>query len=313
MARASEQEQKGSTGVSEVTAKFTRLGWGFAEITRHDNGSDLFLMARDARRFDLGLTVGAQVKAGPSYFGEPERDGAGQLQGWWFRDSDSRHVTDWLRHGLPHIVVMHDLDTRASYWVHVNAEAVVSTGAGSKILVPISNTVDEAHREDLLAVAATLRPAATWEGSVWEGVGSLPAVDRLRHALLVPRLIAPHPNAHPSAPIRPVQGVALLMQARLNDLAQFAKEHQEVPSLDKAVSSEDWTWRFVGLLGKRARPVMLTFCRVRSPMLLTRPVVSPRRLRLWQVSWRKTARTTRSACWSRRSRQMKLSRSIMRG
>jgi hypothetical protein len=49
MARASEQEQKGSAGASEVTGKFARIGWGFAEITRHDNG------------IDLGLTLGAQV------------------------------------------------------------------------------------------------------------------------------------------------------------------------------------------------------------------------------------------------------------
>ncbi len=251
MARASEQEQKGSTGVSEVTAKFSRLGWGHAEITRHDNGTDLFLMARDARRFDLGLTVGVQVKAGPSYFKEPARDDQGRLLGWWFRDSDSSHVTDWLRHGLPHLVVIHDLDSHTSYWVHVTGDAVVSTGAGSKILVPITNTVDEAHRDDLLAVAATLRPAATWEGSVWQGVTSLPVKDHLRHALLVPRLIAPHPNARPAHPISPVQGVALLMQARVRDFERFAEEHEEVPTLTEATSSDDWTWRFVGLLGKR--------------------------------------------------------------
>lgn len=251
MARASEQEQKGSTGVSEVTAKFTRLGWGFAEITRHDNGSDLFLMARDARRFDLGLTVGAQVKAGPSYFKEPAINDEGRLQGWWFRDSDSEHVTDWLRHGLPHIVVIHDLDTQVSYWVHVTSEAVVATGKGSKILVPATSTVDEAHRDALLAVAASLRSAAMWEGSAWLGVSSLPTKDALRHALLVPRLIAPHPNAGQAVAIRPEQGVALLMQARLHDLAQFAKDHDEVPTLDQALSSPNWTWRFVGLLGQR--------------------------------------------------------------
>ena len=43
MARASEAEQTGSVGVSEVIGKFGRIGFGFAEITRHDNGTDAFL------------------------------------------------------------------------------------------------------------------------------------------------------------------------------------------------------------------------------------------------------------------------------
>ena len=94
MARASEQEQKGSTGGSEVTGKFTRIGWGLAEVTRHDNGIDLFLMARDERLFDLGLTLGAQMKAGPSYFREPQKSNKGELEGWWFRDSDGQHLSD---------------------------------------------------------------------------------------------------------------------------------------------------------------------------------------------------------------------------
>jgi tetratricopeptide (TPR) repeat protein len=251
MARASEQEQKGSTGVSEVTAKFTRLEWGFAEITRHDNGSDLFLMARDARRFDLGLTVGAQVKAGPTYFKYEERGEDGQLEGWWFRDPDGEHVNDWLKHGLPHLIVIHNLDTRMTYWVHVTEDAVVSTGKGSKVLVPIENTVDEEHRDALLAVAATLRPAAMWEGSAWKGAGSLQSNDVLRHALVVPRLIAPHPNARVSEAITPAQGVALLMQARLQDLDRFSSEHDQVPTLDEAQSSSEWSWRFFGALGQR--------------------------------------------------------------
>lgn len=251
MARASEQEQKGSTGVSEVTAKFTRLEWGFAEITRHDNGSDPFLMARDARRFDLGLTVGAQVKAGPWYFKEEAHAEDGRLQGWWFRDPDGEHVNDWLKHGLPHLIVIHNLDTLMTYWVHVTEDAVVSTGKGSKVLVPIENTVDEKHRDALLAVAATLRPAPMWEGSAWKGVGSLSSKDVLRHALMVPRLIAPHPNAAVSEGITPAQGVALLMQARLRDLDELSSKHEQVPTLLEAMRSSEWSWRFFGALGQR--------------------------------------------------------------
>jgi hypothetical protein len=74
--RASQPEQTGGAGVSEVAGAFERINWGTAENARHDLGTDLFLMARDERRFDLGSVVGAQVKAGPSYFYEPKRDDA---------------------------------------------------------------------------------------------------------------------------------------------------------------------------------------------------------------------------------------------
>jgi hypothetical protein len=92
MARASESEQIGSAGVSEVTGKFGRIGFGFAEIARQDNGTDVFLMARDTRRFDLGLTLAAQIKGGESYFSRPQRDDNRRVAGWWLTDSDGAHI-----------------------------------------------------------------------------------------------------------------------------------------------------------------------------------------------------------------------------
>jgi hypothetical protein len=62
MARASVAEQTGSTGELEAPAKFTRINWGYAVIAKHDNGIDVFLMARDDRRFDLGLTLGVEPR-----------------------------------------------------------------------------------------------------------------------------------------------------------------------------------------------------------------------------------------------------------
>ena len=93
--RASRQEQVGGAGVSEVSAAFERLGWGVVENSRHDLGTDLFVLARDERLFDLGMVVGVQVKTGGEgsrYFREPVRDDEGHLRGWWFRDDDRRHV-----------------------------------------------------------------------------------------------------------------------------------------------------------------------------------------------------------------------------
>lgn len=142
-----------------MSAAFERLGWGVAENARHDLGTDLFVLARDERLFDLGLVVGIQVKAGQlggRYFREPVRDDGGDVGGWWFRDLS--HIDAWLAHALPHLVVLHDLNTRTSYWTHITDENVVAAGKGAKVLVPCANTVDEQNRDALL-VGGGKRPA----------------------------------------------------------------------------------------------------------------------------------------------------------
>jgi hypothetical protein len=155
--RASEQEQTSGAGVSEVMAKFQRIGWGPVPNQAHDLGTDLLVQARDRRRFDRGLIVGVQVKGGASWFTEPKRDAEGKLVGWWYYEPNTDHFDDWVTHGLPHLLVLHDLEDNTSYWEHVTAERIERTGKGCKILVPISQTIDREHLDLLLEVAARRR------------------------------------------------------------------------------------------------------------------------------------------------------------
>ena len=248
--RASEQEQTGGAGLSEVTSAFQRIGWGPVPNTLHDLGTDLFIQARDARSFDRGLIVGAQVKAGPSYFGEPSVID-GMVEGWWYYEPDVDHFDDWVTHGLPHLLVLHDLDTRVSYWVHVTPEVVKSTGKGAKILLPAQQTIDREHLDELMAVAASHKLTIDLEGTAWTaGVEHVALGRRLRYALLVPRLIAPHPNAGLVEPIAPEEAVALLAQGRVSAVEQFAERHGAVPSLAEAAEHRDWRWRFVAAFSK---------------------------------------------------------------
>jgi len=218
---------------------------------QHDLGTDLFAQARDARRFDRGLFVGVQVKAGPSYFAQPARAEDGSLLGWWYYEEHADHFDDWVTHGLPHLLVLHDLDSRVSYWVHVTATAVESTGKGVKILVPVSQTIDQEHLDDLLGVAASHKPVIGLQGTAWAASArNLPPARRLRHALLVPRLVAPHPNTGFKTVIDPEEAVALLAQGRVRHFKAFSESHEAVPWLDEAGSSRDWRWRFVAALGR---------------------------------------------------------------
>jgi hypothetical protein len=248
--RAPENESASTTGQDEVRAGFSRIGWGPVDNPYHDLGTDLWIAVRDERRFDLGLMVGAQVKSGSSWFAEPAYADGEQVTGWWFRE-DQAHFEYWLGHNIPHVVVLHDLDSKVSYWVHVTNEAVHSTGRHSKILVPANNVVDEAHRDALIVVAATGAAGVPWEGSIWMAGADIPHAGHLRHALVVPRLIAPHPNAGLEQMPSAEQVIAMLMQARLFDLTQFANAFAEIPTASMAAESGEWLWQFFGALWDR--------------------------------------------------------------
>lgn len=89
------------------------------------------------------------------------------------------------------------------------------------------------------------------EGTAWAASASnIAPARRLRYALLVPRLVAPHRNTGFGTAAGPEQAVALLAQGRVRDLGIFADKHPAVPSLEEAGSSRDWRWRFVAALGR---------------------------------------------------------------
>jgi hypothetical protein len=235
-------------GIKAVEKAFVALNWGPLNTSEIDIGTDLVLMARDARLFDLGLYVGAQVKSGPSQFAKPKKEGDAITGWWWYDPEPSKHLHAWASFPLPQLLILHDLEKNESYWVHVEPEHVKSTGKGAKILVPARNTIDQAHLEELLAVAGSVRGAVELEGSAWTPGRTLSALDQLRYALIVPRLIAPHPNAGKGEPLNPAQALALATQARISELRQFAETHEHVPSPSDALESDDFGWRLVGAL-----------------------------------------------------------------
>ena len=236
----------GNAGVSAVCSHFELIGWGPVQNERHDLGTDLLIQARDTRGFDRGLIVGAQVKAGDSYFKKPAFDESKKIVGWWYYEADTNHFDAWVKHGLPHLLILHNIEKSVSYWVHVTPDAVKSTGTGCRIMVPANQTIDQPHADNLLAVASQQRAAPDLEGTAFPATAqNIPLANRLRFAFVAPRLIAPHPNAGYAKAIAPVEGLALLAQGRFRDLKRFAREYQSVPNPANANASSDWTWRFV--------------------------------------------------------------------
>ncbi|MGI8791623.1 MAG: DUF4365 domain-containing protein, partial [Acidimicrobiales bacterium] len=152
--RASESEQTAAAGQNEVKAHFERIGWGPVDNPYHDLGTDLYLAVRDERLHDRRLVVGAQVKSGKSWFDHAEAV-EGEVTGWWFYEPGKHHFDDWAAHALPFLVVLHDMDENVSFWAHVTRDVIVDTGKGCRILVPRGHTIDAAHLDELLAVAAS--------------------------------------------------------------------------------------------------------------------------------------------------------------
>lgn len=244
--RASKQDQNGNTGVSDVCSNFQRIGWGPARNDWHDLGTDLFVQVRDDTAFDGGLVIGVQVKSGESYFSRPSFEPNGEINGWWYHERDTRHFDYWVDHALPHLLVLHDLDSRRSYWAHVTLESIVKTGRGCKILVPSHQKIDEHSVDGLLAVATSQQAADTrLEGTAWYASAKAVAPGAaLRHALITPRLIAPHPNAGVPENPAPEEAIAYLVQGRYADFERLFQENKKLAHAYEQRAHDNWLWCF---------------------------------------------------------------------
>ncbi|MGX7829656.1 DUF4365 domain-containing protein [Actinokineospora sp. 24-640] len=250
--RQSETNQLGAIGEQAVSLALTKLGWGVVKSpTEFDVGTDLLIMVNDRGLFSLGVVLGAQVKTGQSFFSRPERDGAGEVVGWWFTDKDDEHSEYWLTHSLPHLLVLHDERTERSYWVMLTRKTVVPTGKGRKVLVPAVNLLDGEHLDELIEIALAGKPRPNWEGSAWTAADRVPQADMVRHALLVPRLVAPSPHSPREQEISAAQVLAMLVEARLDDIDDQIGRFQKLPSPRTWASSPDWYWRFAGAFHQR--------------------------------------------------------------
>lgn len=243
-------QQQGTLGQTLVTAAFERLDWGPVPVPGgHDKGTDLLCIVRDRRLVELGLVVGVQVKARRTPF--HRRVTIDGRPGWWYTEGRRKHLEKWASSGVPHLLVLHNPDSEINFWVHVTRRALTRAGRGWKIFVPESQVLDEHCRNDLLEVAGSARPTLQLQGSTWQRRPDVLDSDMLRHALIVPRLIAPHPNAGVATAVTATQAVALIVRVRLHDLERFGQRHAAVPTPSEMATASDWTWRFAAALHER--------------------------------------------------------------
>lgn len=242
----------GTRGELKAAVIFADIGWAPPAKLGEDIGTDFITFARDTTApedkdgaWDLGAPVCLQIKASPDEYVTPKdiRDGEA---GWWFAESKTYHFDHWLSFGLPYLLVLVDVTSQIGYWAEVNGEAIVTTGKGRKIFVPAAQTVDTDNLDALNKVAVARRTEAL-EGAVWNGkINDLGPADRLRHALVLPRLVAPHPN-RTIENLTFEQATAMVMRSRYPEL-EHAGRRGKCPKIEDWQNHKDWGWRFVHAL-----------------------------------------------------------------
>lgn len=233
--------QTGSKGQTQVKGMFEDLDWGPIPNTEHDNGTDLFVQVRDADLTELGLLLGVQVKNEKDYDASKLRVGPKGQSGWWYK-AKPKDVALWLKHAVPHIIALYDRNSRTAAWEAIDTETVRWTEKGARIFVPQGQLIDPDSTEALLAVAARGRTTPSWSGTTWTDGSEIAPDDRLRTALLTPRILAVHGNRRVER-ISAEQAIAGLMLCRDDAPDGDGKNHPWTPEAPVREGS-DWRWAF---------------------------------------------------------------------
>ena len=134
------QERLGIAAVQSLAAERAQI---WRETGTGDVGIDGQLEFVNPEGFATGHTVAAQVKSGPSYFQQAT------AQGWNFF-LDQKHRTYWERYPLPVLLVLHDPNSKISYWTDAR-QALRSPGSENAafIEVPRANVLQTVKLERL--------------------------------------------------------------------------------------------------------------------------------------------------------------------
>lgn len=138
----------GDAGVHIVGKIVTRdLGWIFRDQPVADYGIDAHIEVVDEAGQPTGRLLALQIKAGGSYWQ------ANSVRHWSFWSGNLRHLSYWLEHSLPVLLVIVDEKTETAYWREV-AEPIERSGHGWSTEISDENILDASARDTLAALAS---------------------------------------------------------------------------------------------------------------------------------------------------------------
>lgn len=239
--------QLGEFGEDMAAAFFSQIGWGPLRTGRHDLGTDIFVQLRTDELVDLRMLLGVQVKTGPTWFSDPTTVG-GQT-GWWYRETDKRHAGYWGNHHVPHILVLQSADMTTRVWTVLDSSTIQDTGQGIRVFVPADQVFDARWKPRWIDLVAEARKLLSFEGSRWNfSISQVPEAARLRYAMLVPRIVAPHPNRGGSSNINWAEAVASCINADPQTWSRIALDRADVPGPQEALEHAEQGWRTAGAI-----------------------------------------------------------------
>ena len=131
-------QQTERLGVAATELFFAKKGWLFREQFVHDWGIDAHVeIVR--KGLPTGELIALQIKTGPSYFKGEDDDNVPFV-------TDAKHIRYWTGHSMPVVVVLYQPNTKQMYWQHITKETAISTGTRWKVLVPKTQSFDNAER-----------------------------------------------------------------------------------------------------------------------------------------------------------------------
>lgn len=123
-------------GISAVAAAIAHLGLIWRETPTGDVGIDGQIEYVNAAGHASGRLLSVQVKSGTSYFTN-ERDGS------YLFYLDAKHRRYMEQHPLPVILILHNPETKTSYWADVRQQ-LRSEQAGAAVRVPKDSVLESA-------------------------------------------------------------------------------------------------------------------------------------------------------------------------
>lgn len=149
MSAHSESPQTERLGVAELDYFFSKHGWLFREQPTHDYGIDAHIEIVKNQR-PTGKMVAVQIKSGTSFFSEEKEDS------FIFR-ADDKHITYWIGHSMPVILVIYNPYTKQAFWKHISRDHIEKTGKNWKTNIPKASMLDNAT-DTLLAIESLTQP-----------------------------------------------------------------------------------------------------------------------------------------------------------
>ncbi|MGW8744596.1 DUF4365 domain-containing protein [Streptomyces sp. NPDC055794] len=167
----------------------TELGWLFRQQETADFGIDAQIEIVDSETSRAtGRLIGVQIKSGLSYFGRPSD------VGWWFA-CRAEHISYWVGHSLPVVVMLYHPTQRIVYWQHVNEGTIQSTGKDAKIQIPRLQKLASHSAQGLGSIARSVSEVPALEDWAFAPPVGEPQRSAYFEYLLSARLCAMLPGA----------------------------------------------------------------------------------------------------------------------